>query len=398
MVAQPSSPTFHVRGRPLKLGILATELFDPTLTGVGGFGWAVRQVSRCFSEEPRLGVETVLLMAWTVPPEKSADRPTLHGSRVLWRSPRPLDQVRRLHAEKIDLLLAIDNARAYRLVTWALPRTPVVFWIRDPWSTEAEAKLRTLRIPGEPTPPLGIGSRVFPSFRWDVRLARATRRPMLFAAPARLIEERMPGAYGFAPRRMSILPNPIDAVDPGLPRSARPSVVVVGRLDPVKRPWVAVRVAAALPDVDFHFLGMRHFSGAGSWEPGELPANVHLHGHLDGARKAELVAGAWALLNTSIHEGLPVTFLEALAAGTPIVSCLDPDGVTSRFGLRVGWAPGDGLELVPPLVAAVRRIVDDAGLRDQLGRAGREWVSSNHSRRRFLEEFHLLCREAGVLA
>ncbi len=392
-----SQPVFLVRGRPLKLGIIASELFDPKFAGIGGFGWATKQVSRCFSSDPSLGVEPVLLMTRRVNPAEAAAHSALHGSRILWRAPRIIEHVRRLRVERFDLLLAIDNQAVFRLFTWALPRTPVLFWIRDPWPPADEAVMATLRIPGDDTPPLGLPPRDLRSFRWDWRLARLLGRRMLFAMPARLVEKKIPATYGFTPPRVTHLPNIIEPPVKKYSKSARPSVVVVGRLDPVKRPWIAAAVAAQLTEADFFFLGQNHFAGPGAWQPENLPPNVHLLGHTDGERKAQLIAGAWALLNTSIHEGLPVTFQESLACGTPIVCCLDPDGVTQRFGLNVGEAPGDGMELVPGFVEALKKLFADSPLREQLGRKGRAWVTGTHNRANFLATFHQLCREAGVL-
>jgi len=40
-------------------------------------------------------------------------------------------------------------------------------------------------------------------------------------------------------------------------------------------------------------------------------------------------------VNTSVREALPVSFLEALAHGTPIISGENPDGLTSDYGCVV---------------------------------------------------------------
>jgi glycosyltransferase involved in cell wall biosynthesis len=390
-------PNFRIDNRPLKLGIIASELFDPKLTGIGGFGWATKQVSRCFSGEPSLGVETVLLMTRPVAEAEAAARTELHGSRILWRAPKITDHIRRVRAERFDLLLAIDNQAIFRLFTWALPRTPALFWIRDPWPPADKAEMATLRIPGDDTPPQGLWSRDLRSFRWDWRLSRLLGRRMLLAMPARLVEKKIATTYGFTPPHVTFLPNIIEPPATLTPKTAKPSIVVVGRLDPVKRPWIAAAVATQVPEADFYFLGQNHFTGPGSWQPKNLPPNLHLLGHTDGERKAQLIGGAWALLNTSIHEGLPVTFQESLAAGTPIVSCLDPDDVVKRFGLFVGEALGDGMELVPTFVAALKKLLADAPLRERLGREGHAWVTGTHNRANFLATFHKLCREAGVL-
>jgi hypothetical protein len=44
---------------------------------------------------------------------------------------------------------------------------------------------------------------------------------------------------------------------------------------------------------------------------------------------------AWVLVNTSAREGLPYTFIEAGGWGCSILSCLDPDRFSSRFGYFV---------------------------------------------------------------
>jgi hypothetical protein len=48
-------------GGRIKLGIIANEFFELELGGMGGFGWAARQVARLFNREPRHGVEAVFL-------------------------------------------------------------------------------------------------------------------------------------------------------------------------------------------------------------------------------------------------------------------------------------------------------------------------------------------------
>ena len=91
------------QGRRLKLGILANELFSTEVGRMGGFGWAVQQVSRCFAEDPALGVDVVILMAEK--PRADAVQPgKLHGSHVLWPNESKFLRATKLRAERVDLI------------------------------------------------------------------------------------------------------------------------------------------------------------------------------------------------------------------------------------------------------------------------------------------------------
>ena len=49
-----------------------------------------------------------------------------------------------------------------------------------------------------------------------------------------------------------------------------------------------------------------------------MPPNVKLLGHLDGEQKFQFLSSAWVLVNTSIHEALATSFLDALVCETPL--------------------------------------------------------------------------------
>ncbi|MDY7015733.1 MAG: glycosyltransferase family 4 protein [Cyanobacteriota bacterium] len=380
----------------LKLGIVANEFFDLSRSRMGGFGWATRQVANCFNANPNLGVDVVFIAGETYAKPGQSD-PIVHQTPLLLRQRNQWDYARRIWREKIDLILSIDYRPNYRPLFWLLPRTPIVLWVRDPRPPEDVEKINTTRIPGrEEVIPLGLKCFDCTSFAGVANLAKLMGRPVLFATPAPFLEDKVLGTYGVRPSEVHFLPNIID-IEPGeIIKTEQPRVVFLARLDPYKRPWLFAELARHFPDVEFIFMGQAHFEGKGAWRPDNLPDNVKLMGHVQGEEKIRLLASAWVLVNTSIHEGLAVSFQEALKCETPLLSCVNPQDVVSRFGIYVGRWDGSGMESIPKFVEGLTRLLEDRELRTRLGKEGREWVAQNHNRVRFLEAFYELCESAGV--
>jgi glycosyltransferase involved in cell wall biosynthesis len=278
----------------------------------------------------------------------------------------------------------------------ARPDTPVIVWVRDPRTPTDIERIRTLEIPPRAERPLGVQAIDCRSLGAYVERAAATGAGVVFASPApTLARPRMAAAYGTELARVEFLPNPLGLVSGQVPRTERPTIVFLGRLDPIKRPWVFLELARRFPGADFVMLGQPHFAGAGAWLPANAPENVRLMGHVGRESKRRLLESAWMIVNTSIHESLPISFLEALHCGTPIVACQDPEHVTSRFGVFVGEWGGSGLDSLGAFADAVERLLDDHGLRARLGHEGREWVRRTHTREQFLATFARLADSIG---
>lgn len=379
----------------LKLGIVANEFFNASVGRFGGFGWATRQVAQLFGDNPGFGVDVVLLSR----EHKAGGGATLDvdGTRLIPLMDSSVAYWRAVRAEQLDLLLCIDYRPSYDGLFRMLPRTPIVIWVRDPRTREDASRLLTVRVPGrEDVVPKTIRSVNCTSLRKTVLWSKILDRPLLFATPAPYLAHKVPGTYGVGRTEVSILPNIINLQPDEIRKSDKPSVLFLGRLDPYKRPWVVVELARDFPEVDFYLCGKAHAEGPGGWQPGELPGNVHLVGHVDGEHKLRLLSSAWVLINTSMHEGLAVSFQEALRCETPLLSSVDPQGVASAYGIYTGYWEGTGLAGLPRFRAGLRTLLDDEALRSRLGREGRAWVQSTHTPETFLAAFSGLCAKANV--
>ena len=169
------------------------------------------------------------------------------------------------------------------------------------------------------------------------------------------------------------------------PGEVPPQVVSVGRLAHPKDPLTLVRALAALNGSTFSAV----IVGDGPLRPAleaELTAlrpsaPIVLAGDREDVR--ELLADSHVFVLSTRSEGLPVTVLEAMAAGLPVVAC------------RVGGIPelvvdGETGLLVPrgdpeSLAEAIARLLEDAGLRERLGAAGRSRVEERFGRDAFVE-------------
>jgi glycosyltransferase involved in cell wall biosynthesis len=382
--------------RKIKLGLVTDEFFDAHLGRLGGFGWAARQLGRIFNADPSLGVELVYVAGEHLA-EQSRTETTVHGSRVILRRPTRLGNLRAMQRERFDLLLTIDYNLGYSVYLRSLPRTPVIVWVRDPRTPNDAARISAVRIPGaEHEAPQGLLSHDGTSLARIARESSWTGRPLLFATPTPSLVAKLEGTYGVEPWDFYCLPNPILLDPPDVKKSARPTVVFLARLDPYKRPWLFAELARHFPQVEFQFLGQSHFTGPGSWRPEDLPPNVRLLGHVHEDEKLRLLSEAWVAINTSVHEGLAVSFLEALACETPLLSCVNTGFVVSRHGIYTGRFDGAGTESIDAFRQGLGTLLGDAALRERLGKSGREWVRSTHTREAFLDAFYRLCGRAGV--
>jgi glycosyltransferase involved in cell wall biosynthesis len=192
------------------------------------------------------------------------------------------------------------------------------------------------------------------------------------------------------PRRTLVIHTGIDVASRPLARpdvGATPQIVSVGRLQTPKDPLSFLRALA---------LVRGPFSASLLGDGPDRPAvereleRLGLGGRvtLQGTRGdvPEVLASSHVFVLSSHSEALPVSLLEAMAAGLPVVAT------------RVGGVPelvvdGETGLLVPEgdppgLAAALQRMVDDPALRARLGAAGRARVE-RHFRLDTFVEAHL---------
>lgn len=282
-------------------------------------------------------------------------------------------------------MITIEYYRAYERILQLLPQTPILIWIRDPRTNGDWDKIRSLSFDAD---------NAQSNARIDVALQKESLhrllqsstkdgRPILFAHQAEFLVPKAKVLYDLPSLESVFLPNAIPQPTSLMGRSTTPMVCFLGRLDPIKRPWIFFSLAQRFSHVQFMVAGKTHFpevmdSIIAKYQ--DIP-NLKFLGSLSGIEKDRLLQQSWALINTSVHEALPVTFIEALANGTSIVSCQNPDGLVDRFGVHTGPILGDGLneESLTAFERALHDVLDDKETLEKKAEAARKYFKEVHT-------------------
>jgi glycosyltransferase involved in cell wall biosynthesis len=208
-------------------------------------------------------------------------------------------------------------------------------------------------------------------------------------------------AWGVAPERVSVMPNPAPFARPAAPRedlrrrfgAEGPTLAFAGRLTAQKALEVMLDAVAAVPGVTLLVAGdgeERAALVAGVEQRG-LGGRVRLLGPLLREEVLDLFAAADASILSSSWENFPHSVVESLAAGTPVLATraggvaeVVQDGVNGLL-VPVGDAPA--------LAAAVARYFEDGTLRERL-RASAESSVAGYRPERLLAELEATLEEA----
>lgn len=167
--------------------------------------------------------------------------------------------------------------------------------------------------------------------------------------------------------------------DPAVARSARPTILFVGRLRRYKGvDWVMralPRVRAKVADARLIVIGDGPFGPALRRQAERLgvAGAVEFRGFVPRPDKVRAIQESWVLVQPSPKEGWGLTVVEAGACGTAVVAADSPglrDSVRRDVtGLLVPYGDDAGL------AEALARVLTDGALRARLGAAGIEWAA-----------------------
>jgi len=334
-----------------RVALLVDEFFGGWDTAIGGYGALARKYICRFIPDDLIQIDLLLdvdVHGWYGVRRKLVDQ------TMIYRLPsNVLQRQEWLDNQAFDLFLSIEMTLAsFNIISTYETNTPLLYWIQDPRDlTLYRSRLRTVDRLKD-----ADWAYIKDVSIWIQEMIRQKR--VLFISQGvslSTIAREMYQISNTVPIRD--LANPIEIEfdykldDP--PKQNK--IIFLGRLEAQKRVWIFCKIAQAMPQYEFYILGA---TGRGRNEAANAKtleeyrnrdgsskiANLHFIGHVDGDVKNSHIKTAKLLLNTSIWEGIPVSWLEALSYGTLIVSAFDRDNIAARFGTFVGEVMGDGTD------------------------------------------------------
>jgi glycosyltransferase involved in cell wall biosynthesis len=239
---------------------------------------------------------------------------------------------------------------------------------------------------------------------WDTWMSEqaerwTARRAALVTSPSRALAQDVAEHWGMRADDVRVIPNPIDEElfcpsDAAMEQTNNVAeVLCVGRLERRKGVQTLVDawplILAAAPHARLVFVGDDHASGPGATsmkahlkrcltDAGVPEQTVRFAGAVARSALPDVYRCAQACVVPSLYENFPYVCLEAMACGRPVVAS------------RVGGIPeivSDGIDGLlctagdpATLAAAVVRLLNDQGLRQQLGTRARQTICRRFSR------------------
>ena len=370
-----------MNNRKIHVALLIDEFFGGAGTAFGGYGALARKYIAKYIPNDDIEMDVLLgAGGHRFRPRK------YHVDNVnLYRLPRRHWASRRfLRRKNYDIYLSIELT-----TDWVLRHEPdttkkLILWIQDPRPKYEWDEIETMTLMPEPN--------YYNQNIYDLVNELYHDGRVRFVSQGYFLNQKAIDLYKLDPDvEIQYMPNPVELDSEfNVEKYKKKNMIIfLGRLEDVKRGWLFCETAKRVPEYEFYVLGKINTHKANTaafWKQYQNIPNLHFAGHVDGDVKNQFLKDAKILVNTSIHEALPVSFLEALSYGCTLVSNRNPDSLTEKFGIWIGDVLGNGFESIDLYADAVRKLMTDDKLRSKLAQAGRKYVEQVHNIPRFVRD------------
>ena len=361
-----------------KIALIIDEYFGGWNTPYGGFGSLARNYIARYIPNEEISIDVLLnRRGYRLFPK----RKTIDGTR-LYKLPRNDAFARRwLYKRNYDLYFSIEMTTDL-LELEERPEKKLLLWIHDPRPQRVwRDVIGTMKIISDP---YYYNQKIYDlvhDWHRQGRVSFITNGHSLdqFARELYRVDEAVPFTY---------LPSPIQ-IDTAYEITGKmKNVVFLARLEAQKRAWLFCEIAKRMPEVNFFVLGrfyrdeQKNRQTLATYVDGTTQ-NLHFLGYVDEDTKRQYLREAKILVTTSIWEGIPAAWLEALSYGTLLVSCINREDLPLQFGKYTGEIPGDGFDGVDRFTSAISEILSDDALYLTTAQAAIAYVRQTHNIPRF---------------
>ena len=365
------------KNRKIKVGLLVDEYFGAWKTAFGGYGFLAREIVA--KHLPCEDIELEVIIG------KQKNNPFWASSRIvdgvkIWRLPRLEFLIKHWLAKSdFDCWFSIEMCYDYVLRLDTNPYRKLILWIQDPRPKSAWNKIAEMKKVVDHNFHNQSSCECVKAWSEAGRVKFITQGISL--SPLAREMYSLPDCV-----EPDFVPNPID-IDFNFKfdiLKKEKIVVFLGRLEAQKRAWIFCELAKLMPEYQFYVIGKFHRyreENENALKPymGGKVANLHFCGHLEGERKNSLLKRARVLVNTSVWEGIPISWLEALSYGTLIVSAFDREDLVGRFGACVGEIKGDGDSSAPRFVESVKNFLENDATYAQTAMSAISYIREVHN-------------------
>nr|AEC04668.1 glycosyltransferase [Pasteurella multocida] len=358
---------------------------------MGGYGFLARRLVAKYLKNDDIQVD-VLLKTTSKNFGMFAKKHIVDGINVYEIPKKPWFAKQWLKSQNYDVYLSIEMTFELPLLYEPDLSKKLIFWIQDPRPLSDWEEIETVELFPEPN--------YYDQKLYDYIHNLYKQNRIKFISQGYFLNDKAKELYRLDDDvEIEYLPNPIE-IDHTFDIATYPkqnNIIFLGRIESVKRGWLFCEIAKKCPEYNFYMLGQTFSDVERNSKIMEKYKNIHnLHfpGHVDGEEKNQYLKDAKILINTSIHEALPVSFLEALSYGTLLVSNQNPEDLTSQFGIHVGTVLGDGFEHVDKYVNAVKALMENDEHRKDLAQQGIKYIKEVHNLPRFIEQIRNIIAES----
>lgn len=386
--------------KKIKVGLLVEEFYDKDLGGFGGYGILAREYIAKYIPNSEIELE-VIIGSNSKKEIKTIERDgiKIHYLPKNWSSKIDVDFIylnlvqNFFKEQKFDVYLSIEMSRIAYEVMRREKDKKLILWVQDPRPDYDWEEIKSVPMSNE------YDSYVNYYSKWEGRIQNLLGKlneegRLILISQGEYLKRKAKDLYRLPENtKIEYFPNPVVINDNFNIEDKRDNVLFLGRLTPVKRPWIYFELAKKFPENIFYVCGQGNEIDE-IIEKYKDVKNLKFMGHVSGEEKDRLLRECKVLVNTSIHEAIPVSFLEAISYGQKLLSCQNPDDITKNNGYFTGTILGEGIDRIEEFQKGLEFCLNNYNEKEIIESI--EKIKENHNLDKFIKNMRALLMKEGA--